>query len=114
MPRTELQIAGKWIAGDGETFQSTCPVDESVVWEGNAASAAQIDQAYAAARRAFGPWWDKTSSQRIEIAECFRDKVKESADELALLIARPKSTCRSTPLKRDVTQRLLNFRACKR
>lgn len=88
MPKNELQIAGQWIAGQGEFFQSTCPVDESVVWEGNAATGAQIDQAFVAARRAFGPWWDKTSSQRIEIAERFRDIVKESAEELALLIAK--------------------------
>lgn len=88
MPQSKLQIAGQWIAGEGEPFQSTCPVDESVVWEGNSATDAQIDQAFAAARRAFGPWWDKTSAERIEIAENFRDKVKESAEELALLIAK--------------------------
>ena len=88
MPKTELQIAGKWIAGKGESFQSTCPVDESVAWEGNAATDAQVDKAFAAARQAFGPWWDLTSEQRIEIAERFRDNVRESADELALLIAR--------------------------
>ena len=88
MAQTKLQIDGQWISGDGESFQSTCPVDESVVWEGNAATDSQIDEAFAAARRAFGPWWDKTSSERIEIAERFRDIVRESADELALLISR--------------------------
>ena len=88
MPQNKLQIDGRWITGEGEPFQSTCPVDESVVWEGNAATDAQIDDAFAAARKSFGPWWDKTSSQRIEIAESFRDKVRESAEELALLISR--------------------------
>ena len=88
MAQTKLQIDGQWISGDGESFQSTCPVDESVAWEGNAATDSQIDEAFAAARRAFGPWWDKTSSERIEIAERFRDIVRESADELALLISR--------------------------
>ena len=88
MAQNKLQIDGQWIIGDGETFQSTCPVDQSVVWEGNAASDAQIDKAFAAARKAFGPWWDKTSAERIEIAESFRDKVRDSADELALLISR--------------------------
>ena len=88
MAQTKLQIDGQWISGDGESFQSTCPVDESVVWEGNAATDSQIDEAFAAARRAFGPWGDKTSSERIEIAERFRDIVRESADELALLISR--------------------------
>ena len=88
MAQNKLQIDGQWIIGDGETFQSTCPVDQSVVWEGNAASDAQIDKAFAAARKAFGPWWDKTSAGRIEIAESFRDKVRDSADELALLISR--------------------------
>lgn len=88
MPETKLHIDGQWIAGDGESFRSTCPVDESILWEGNAATDAQIEQAFAAARQAFGPWWDKTSAQRIEIAQRFRDIVKESAEELALLIAK--------------------------
>ncbi len=88
MAQNKLQIAGQWVEGQGETFQSTCPVDESVVWEGNAATDVQVDEAFSAARKAFGPWWDKTSDERIAIAEAFRDNVKSSADELSLLIAR--------------------------
>ena len=88
MPENKLKIADRWIQGDSESFQSTCPVDNSVVWEGNAASDAQVDQAFLAARNAFGGWWDRSSTERIGIAERFAELVRESADELALLIAR--------------------------
>ena len=88
MTRTKLQIDGSWIDGRGETFTSTCPVDESVVWQGNAASDAQVIDAFAAARKACGPWWNKSSDQRVRIIEKFRDNVIASSDELAELISR--------------------------
>lgn len=88
MPQEKLQIGGQWMEGQGESFSSTCPVDESVVWQGNAASDQQVTDAFLAARKAFGPWWDKSPEQRIEIAEKFRDIVKSNADDLAELISR--------------------------
>ncbi len=88
MAQNNLLIGGRWIAGGSEGFTSTCPVDESIVWTGGAANDEQVDKAFEAARNAFGPWWDKTSLQRIEIAERFRDNVQASSDELAWLIAR--------------------------
>lgn len=88
MTQNNLHLGGTWIAGGGEVFKSICPVDESTVWTGGAATDEQVNEAFIAARAAFGPWWEKTSQQRIEIAEQFRDNVNASADELALLISR--------------------------
>lgn len=74
--------------GQGNQFQSTCPVDESTVWEGNESSLDQVDSAFLAARKAFGPWWDRSPDERISIAREFANRVKEATDELALLISR--------------------------
>ncbi len=88
MLQNQCQIAGRWVKGDGESFTSTCPVDGSVVWQGNSASDQQVTDAFLAARHAFGPWWDKTPDQRIEIVEKYRDIVKANVDDLADLISR--------------------------
>lgn len=80
-------IDGQWHAGEGDAFASTCPVDESIVWEGNTASQNQVDAAFAAARTAFGPWWDSGEEKRIEIAKRYAQLVTDAKDELALLIA---------------------------
>lgn len=84
----KLLIDGQWITGDGETFVSTCPADESTVWSGQAATSAQVDAAFHAARSAFPAWWDLGADQRIEICKRFAQSVQQQADELALLIAR--------------------------
>ena len=46
MTPTELFIGGNWIGGQGAELVSSCPVDESVVWQGNEADNAQVDKAY--------------------------------------------------------------------
>lgn len=88
MTTENLLINGQWVAGKGPGFTSTCPVDESIVWSGTEATDSQVDEAFTAARNAFGPWWDRSVEQRLEIAERFRDNVKSSADELAGLISK--------------------------
>ena len=88
MINSKICVNGQWIEGQSETVTSTCPVDNSVVWEGASASNTQVDDAFLAARNAFGKWWDKTSDERIKIVETYRDNVRESADELAEVIAR--------------------------
>lgn len=88
MLESQLQIGGEWINGAGEILESSCPVDDSVIWSGKTATPSQVDAAFSAARSAFGPWWDLSVESRIEIAKAYRDNVKASSDELALLIAR--------------------------
>ncbi|MDB4460760.1 aldehyde dehydrogenase family protein, partial [bacterium] len=76
MLESQLQIGGEWINGAGEILESTCPVDDAVIWSGKTATRSQVDAAFAAARSAFGPWWDLSVESRIEIAEAYRDNVK--------------------------------------
>ncbi len=84
----KLLIDGQWAQGDGNPLASTSPVDESVVWSGNEASASQVTQAFQSARDAFGPWWDQPIENRIAICEKYAAIVAERRDELAELIAR--------------------------
>ena len=86
-PKSELRIGNQWLAGEGPAFESSGPVDDQVVWETNEASGAQVDQAFAAARDAFGPWWDQDLENRIAIAEKYAELVRASADELAEIIS---------------------------
>lgn len=86
--RSQNHLNGQWVTGDGEFFSSTCPVNDEVVWQGNAASIDQVDLAFQAARAAFGPWWDRSTDERIEITRRFADQVKQASDELAELISR--------------------------
>ena len=54
-----LYINGEWKQGSGAAFQSTDPASGDVVWEGAAATAADVTDAYSAARKAF-PGWART------------------------------------------------------
>jgi succinylglutamic semialdehyde dehydrogenase len=88
MASNQLRIGNQWIDGSGSAFTSTCPVDESIVWEGQSASHDQVNDAFESARAAFGGWWDLSANERIAIVTTFRDNVKAAGDELAELISR--------------------------
>lgn len=85
--RPELRIGNQWIAGGGPQLGSIGPVDDQNVWETNEASTEQVNAAFNAARKAFGPWWDQDLDKRIAIVRKYADLVRESADELAAIIA---------------------------
>ena len=80
-------IEGKWVEGLGEPLESTCPATGNVVAAGRSADLSQVNQAFAAARDAFGPWWDLGTEGRLDLAKAYADHVKENTDELANLIA---------------------------
>ncbi len=86
-PKSELRIGNQWIAGDGPALESIGPVDDQCVWKTNEASNDQVEQAFAAARGAFGPWWDQDLENRIAIVKKYAELVRESADELAEIIS---------------------------
>ncbi len=76
-------IAGSWQAGQGEAFESLNPFTQAVLWRGQAASAAQVEQAVAAARAAFPAWARLSLEQRIAVLEQFAATLKAQGDELA-------------------------------
>lgn len=81
-------IGGDWIAGGSEQFQSTSPVDDSVLWEGLAADAALIDQAVSSARTAFADWSELGFAERQTYVTRFVELVEAHKDELAETIYR--------------------------
>ena len=83
----KLMIGGQWVEGRGDEFVSTSPSSGEVVWSGRAATEEQVEAAYAAARTAFGPWWDLDLDQRITICQRFAELVKQRSEELARLIS---------------------------
>ncbi|WP_162484339.1 succinylglutamate-semialdehyde dehydrogenase [Pseudomonas sp. StFLB209] len=80
---SSLFIAGQWQAGQGEAFAAHNPVSQQRVWSGQAASAAQVDQAVQAARQAFSGWALRPLQERIDLLEAFAARLKARADELA-------------------------------
>jgi succinylglutamic semialdehyde dehydrogenase len=88
MTESALFIHGQWQTGNGENLISTCPVDDSIIWQGKSASLGDVDSAFQAARQAFPAWWDQPAEHRIGICQKFSDLVRQHSEELAFLIAR--------------------------
>lgn len=80
-------IDGQWQTGQGPEFASLTPTNNDAFWTGNESSTDQVNEAFAAARAAFGPWWDLGADARIAICENYASLVKENADELANIIS---------------------------
>ncbi|PSU25299.1 succinylglutamate-semialdehyde dehydrogenase [Photobacterium phosphoreum] len=82
-----LWINNHWVAGDGEPFQSLNPYDGDVVWQGNAATTAQVEAAVTAASRAFLDWRNTTLTERLAVIERFAKLVQQHQSQLAHIIA---------------------------
>ncbi|WP_164486854.1 succinylglutamate-semialdehyde dehydrogenase [Pseudomonas orientalis] len=81
-----LYIAGSWLAGQGELFESRNPVTQQVLWSGNGATAEQVESAVQAARQAFPDWARRSLEERIVVLETFAAALKRRADEIARCI----------------------------
>lgn len=79
-------IAGQWLPGQGESLQSLDPVSQAVLWQGQGATAAQVDAAVSAARGAFSLWAAHSLDGRIAVLERFTACLKSRADEVARAI----------------------------
>ena len=79
-------IAASWQSGQGEPLESLNPVSQQVLWQGQAASAAQVEAAVQAARLAFPGWAATSLDSRIAVLERFAVALKGKADELARAI----------------------------
>jgi len=80
-------IQGNWQAGKGHTFVSTNPANNEQLWQGESATAEQVEQAISSSREAFYQWADKTFEQRLAIVEKFAEVLAEHKEELATAIA---------------------------
>jgi len=81
-------IGGEWVAGEGEVFTSINPADGTMLWEGFAATEAQVAAAVEAAKGAFDAWALTPFEHRVEIVRAYAEGLKARKDELAALIAK--------------------------
>lgn len=86
-----LYIDGQWVKpAEGGTFQTFDPSNESLISHVAAATAADIDLAVKAARRAFdtGPWSQWTGEQRAQVLRRIAAGIREHQQALAELEVR--------------------------
>jgi 5-carboxymethyl-2-hydroxymuconic-semialdehyde dehydrogenase len=77
-------IDGKADTGSGETFETASPVDNAAIAKVARGSAADIDRAAKAARKAFRTNWGHTSGEkRRAILHKIADAIEARADEIA-------------------------------
>jgi len=81
-------IGAEWCAGEGEDFQSLDPVTDQVIWSGKAASPAQVDKAFANARRALNDWGSKALEERCQILSRFSELLEHKQPEMTELISK--------------------------
>ncbi|SMY17659.1 succinylglutamate-semialdehyde dehydrogenase [Photobacterium aquimaris] len=82
-----LWINNQWLDGAGDQFQSLNPYDGSVVWQGQAATTAQVEAAVIAAEAAFVAWRNTTLNHRVQVIERFAQLVQQHQLQLAGVIA---------------------------
>jgi succinylglutamic semialdehyde dehydrogenase len=70
------------------TFQSIDPATGETVWEGPAASAAQVQTAADRARAAFPDWADRPRQDRIDAVKRYQAVLKDRAPQIAEAISR--------------------------
>ncbi|SVB01578.1 uncharacterized protein METZ01_LOCUS154432 [marine metagenome] len=82
--QTKLFINGKFIdSKEGSTIKVLNPHDDSQITEVSEAKAPDIDDAVAAAKKAFPAWRDMQAAERGRLLLKLADLIEEKADELA-------------------------------
>ena len=80
-------IKGHWQAGEGLTMTSVDPAKNEQIWEGQSASAKQVEKAVDAAREAFPRWSLMSFEQRLDSVKRFSALLDENRESLAAIIA---------------------------
>lgn len=91
MSHANLWIDGNWMQGQGKSWNTSNPVSQQVVWQGNEATAQQVEQACAAARQAFPQWATTSLTDRIAIIERFAALLEQNKEALAKIISQETS-----------------------
>lgn len=79
----QLYIDGTWQGGEGEAFDSICPVSQMSVWRGQSATASDVDRAIVAARKAFSLWKKVGLDDRIAIIKRYAELLDQHKEHLA-------------------------------
>lgn len=80
-------IKGQWLAGEGLAMSSSNPANGETLWQGNAATPAQVEAAVAAAREAQFDWFMLGFDGRLQVIEAYRDQLEAHKAEIADTIA---------------------------
>ena len=91
-------INNQWQAGQGPAFVSINPSNGETIWQGNGASAEQVNSAIKAARAAQLQWADTPLEQRITILENFAAQLKEHSEEFAVIIPKKPGSLYGKPV----------------
>ena len=78
------RIGGKDVAGSEGVFETTSPVDKSVICSVAHGAEADIDEAANAAHNAFAAWRDMPATERKKILIRIADAIEARAEEIAL------------------------------
>ena len=78
------RIAGKDVPGSGGVFESTSPVDKSVICDVAHGTVADIDSAASAAAENFPVWRDMPATERRKILIKVAEGIEARAEEIAL------------------------------
>ncbi len=81
-------IANRWVSGQGPAFQSNDPGSGQVIWDGHAASDAQVCEAVNAAGQAWPAWADTPLPQRVALLQSFGEQLTEHQNALAITISK--------------------------
>jgi succinate-semialdehyde dehydrogenase/glutarate-semialdehyde dehydrogenase len=85
--RSGAFIGGHWIDGDGDTIEVHSPATGELVGTVTASSAAQVDQAVAAAAAAFPAWRATSVMERVDICRRAFTLCMERNEEIARMIS---------------------------
>ncbi len=80
-------INGQWLDGLGHNVSSVNPAKNEVIWQGQAATAEQVNTAVISARSAFESWGVLAIDERVSIVEKFAAQLGENKEALANTIA---------------------------
>jgi succinylglutamic semialdehyde dehydrogenase len=80
-------IKGQWLAGEGHDINSKNPANGDVIWQGNTATATQVNAAVDAARAAQFDWFMLGYETRLTIVEAYRAELEANKAEIAETIA---------------------------
>ena len=80
-------INNQWLGGEGKEFTSLDPVKNTQVWQGQAATAAQVDMAVQMARKAQYDWAGLSFDERVAVVKKFAEQLTNNKEAMALTIA---------------------------
>ena len=87
MKHAEQFINGQWVHGDGAQFNSLDPAKNVQIWQGNAATMQQVEQAVESARQAQYHWAGLSFEQRVDVVKKFAGLLSDNKEGMALSIA---------------------------